>query len=878
MNHKSTVKASVRHLTRHALQKPGEESDPGETTKTLKFRVDAKGHTRTRLDQIFTAQRQFVRDLLNKLEGMWDKDPQRFIRMVESSASDPFESKTSCYGWMMTKFLTGSDLPEHLSRSAATASVATLSGNMKSFVTRRENVLKDMAVVIERNMENCEAGLKDLCAELKIDRFKSPPSVDLESINAKTVEKYNEWVAAARVWCNLILAQKHKIPRGDAFFPTRLKAYPGFPGSVIHKEATSFATAIKELRKCLADLKQSHQKLFGALSNEEWSLVLERFPAPEGTGGKGMRHQLGKTLAVLGKKHPEWKPRQYIEELVAGLERGADSMAKHLENRQFSDRPAAIKLINLLNNACVVLMEPLRVKSLYKEYFEQDTPRRNAFGQARGSLAEPTDQADSLQILGFSLMDEVRGICRYDGFLAFAGDKEKDQWAFFFDPDGPGGMGIADPVKHPKGSTDSGYIGFGTMGGSRKRAQAAEKRLVRERLWIRRDRKPLQLPLHFGTRQGREYLWNFDHGLKKSSDPWMLTNGRLLRIYPPNRPQFSDYFLTITLQKDTPPLAISSGEKLVGVDRGEQNPASFAVVDAKGRLLERGNVGEKYTAKIRQFAEMKSDLQRTAGGYTRKLRAKERNTASALGGLVMRELLDLLVRHPGALVFERLSSGITTRGGRGTLMGNMHYERILSGVEGKLAEAGCYKAPSAAKYRKGITPFLRFVNPAYTSATCSACGEVFSSSWYKKTAATISKESPGSWSVTLPNGKKLQLPCSYTSYMRGRGEKTWNTAERLEELFKDRTWSDLPPSTRKTVEGLVARLTHHRPKRGEFVCPSCGHKDDADLQAALNIARKSIWVSSLPPRQAKQSEGEDRRSTEEPWRVWYKKQIMEKWS
>jgi hypothetical protein len=114
--------------------------------------------------------------------------------------------------------------------------------------------------------------------------------------------------------------------------------------------------------------------------------------------------------------------------------------------------------------------------------------------------------------------------------------------------------------------------------------------------------------------------------------------------------------------------------------------------------------------------------------------------------------------------------------------------------------------------------------------------------------------------------------------MRGRGEKTWNTAERLEELFKDRTCSDLPPSTRKTVEGLVARLTHHRPKRGEFVCPSCGHKDDADLQAALNIARKSIWVSSLPPRQAKQSEGEDRRSTEEPWRVWYKKQIMEKWS
>jgi hypothetical protein len=878
MIYKSTVKASVRHLTRHALDRPG-DGDPGETTKTLKFRVDAKGHTRTRLDQIFTAQRQFVRDLLNKLEGMWDKDPERFIQMVNSSASEPFEKKTSCFGWMLTKFLTGSDLPEHLSRQSARAALGPLSGNMKSFVTRRKNVLKDMAVVIGRNRENWESGLNELCAELKIDQFKGPPSVDPDKLSAKTVEKYNEWVAAARVWCNLILAQKHKIPRGDAFFPTRLKAYPGFPGSVIHKEAVPFANAIKELRKVLADLKRTHLKLFDGVTANEWSLVLERFPAPQGDGGKGMRHQMGKTLAVLGRKHPEWKPRQLIEELVSGLERGADSLTKHIENRQFSDRPAAIKLINLLNNACVVLMEPLRVKNLYKEYYEEDTPRRNAFGQARGSLTEPTDQADSLQIEGFSLKKGDAGSCNFDGLLAVTPIEGKDQWSFFFDPKGPGGMGIAELSKHPRGSTTTEYQSFGTSGGSRKKAQASEKKLVRERLWIRRGRTPLQLPVQFGTRQGREYLWNFDHGLKKSSDPWLLTNGRLLRVYPPTRPQYADYFLTITLQKDTPPMAISSGEKLVGVDRGEQNPASFAVVDAKGKLLERGNVGEKYAAKIRQFAEMKSDLQRTAGGYTRKLRAKERNTASALGGLVIRELLDLLVRHPGALVFERLTSGITTRGGRGTLMGNMHYERILSGVEGKLAEAGCYKVPSAAKYRGNkINAFIRFVDPRDTSATCSACGEVFSSGWYKKTAATIAKESPGSWSVTLPSSKKIQLPSSYTSYMRGRGEKTWNTSERMEELFKDRKWPDLPPSTRKTVEGLVARLTHHRPKRGEFVCPSCGHKDDADLQAALNIARKSICLSSLPPRQAKQSEGEDRRSTEELWKDWYKKRIREKWA
>jgi len=866
MIHKSTVKASVRHLTRHALDKPG-EGDPGKpTTKTLKFRIDAKGHTRTRLDQIFTAQNHFRRDLYIKLEGMWDKDPESFISMVNSSPSKPFQKKTSCSGWIETKFVTGVALPEHLSRETAAATAVAVGNSLTATFERRKNVISQLAKNIEENRSVWRGNLKELCSELKITPFKAPPSIHPAKINAKTVEKYNEWVAAARIWCNLILVQKHRVPRNSACLPVRLKHYPGFPGSVIFKKGASLATAIKEFRKCLAGLKRSQLKLFDGLTAEEWGLVIDRFPAPEGEGGKGMRHQLGKTLAVLGKKHPDWKPRQLVEELVAGLERGADSLVNHLKDRDFSDRPAAIKLINLLNNACVVLMEPLRVKNLYRELFEVGTPRRDAFGQARGALAEPTDQSEGLEIRGFSIRTNRPpiGHSSFNGFLAVRQTEGKDEWSFFFDPDGPGGMGLSGLP--PAGSIPTDYIGFGSTGGSRKKAQASEKKLVRERLWIRRDRNPLQLPLQFGKRQGREYLWNFDHGLKKSSDPWMLANGRLLRVYPPNQPQFSDYFLTITLQKDTPPLALSAGEMLIGVDQGEVNPASYAVTDAKGKLLTRGNVGESYSAKIRQFAEMKSAEQRTAGGYTRKLRSKERNTASACGGLVIRELLDLLVRYPGALVFERLSSGIATRGGRGTLMSNMHYQRITGGIEKKLSEAGCHRITD---FKSNFSPFLRMVQPHYTSATCSNCGEVFDSDWYEKLTATIRKSVSGSWVVTLPDGKEL--------WLQGREEIPWNPTDRLEEIFKGRTFPDLTSRSQKIVQGIVGRLVAFRPKRGEFVCPCCGHTDDADLQAALNIARKSIWLSTLPKRSKKETLAEARGSTKPAWKKWYQNRISENW-
>jgi hypothetical protein len=171
-----STKASTRMLYRHAIAEHG-EGESGETTKTLKFKIDPSPENQIQLAKIFDAQRAFLRDVLQKLEGMWDKHPEKIEEMANCSGSKPFEKKTSCYGWLLTKFLTGSDLPENLSRSAATASIGTLAGNLKSFLTRRKNVLKEMANTVSANAKLWDGDLPIKCKELELDIFKAPPNI-----------------------------------------------------------------------------------------------------------------------------------------------------------------------------------------------------------------------------------------------------------------------------------------------------------------------------------------------------------------------------------------------------------------------------------------------------------------------------------------------------------------------------------------------------------------------------------------------------------------------------------------------------------------------------------------------------------------------------
>jgi hypothetical protein len=123
-------------------------------------------------------------------------------------------------------------------------------------------------------------------------------------------------------------------------------------------------------------------------------------------------------------------------------------------------------------------------------------------------------------------------------------------------------------------------------------------------------------------------------------------------------------------------------------------------------------------------------------------------------------------------------------------------------LEQKFTEAGLYALPSAPKYRKSDNAFIKLVGPAYTSATCSACGHVHSSEYYEELASTLSQPGSGEWQVTVAGSPRM-LPESYTYWLRGKGEQTRNTHERIVELLKERPVSKLSKTDRKSLVSLL---------------------------------------------------------------------------
>lgn len=307
--------------------------------------------------------------------------------------------------------------------------------------------------------------------------------------------------------------------------------------------------------------------------------------------------------------------------------------------------------------------------------------------------------------------------------------------------------------------------------------------------------------------------------------------------------------------------------KIIGVDRGEAVPATFAVIDSTGRVLNRGKIHPEYRNQQRRFASIKSEMQSRYGGYSRWLKAKERNRAKSLAGEVSRSLLDLAADHLAPLVFERLGSGIATRGGSRQLMSLMQYERVISTIEQRLAEASCYNVPSSPTYRKNKCGFLGFVGASYTSSTCSHCGQVHSARFYTELGSTLDCAHDGAWFVTL-GAIRITLPATYKVWVRGRGEIEISVAERLGEICRDQIFADLPKTRTAAAIRTLKSALPYRPTQDQFICLRCGHQDDADLQAAVNIARKFLFVADNP-RAAAGDADEGRRSVEPKWQAWY---------
>lgn len=860
-----SVRGAVRKLFAHALANPTDTAlDP--VTRTVKFGVRADERLKRELNRHFDSADTFRRSLASDLERMFDTAPEDFFAMVGASASKPYENKTSCYGWMLTKYITG-HRRENIIPDITIAVVTELSSTLKSFATRRTNVAAESKATVESNARLWSVNVPALVEELGVtDVPPPPPEINLEQPRDSEIDAYNKWVALARMWANLVLVQRHRVSRDEAALPRYLKHFPGFPCSQRFLQRVELEDALHALRESVDTLVDRNIAQYASLNDEEWQAILTRFPAPSGpsTGPRTIRASVGRRLHALISDLPNTPREDLAREIIAGLGRGADKAERHFRQNSVNDRQSVAKLLNILNTASVFALEPLRVRSDYVALFREDTARRDAYGAARGALSDAGDTSESIQILGFSIKEN--GTARYNGFLCHRHIGTGDEWGFAVQLSGVNSMRVAsDEVTDPRRQL-TGWTALATVGGSRQLAHYRPKEVHRNRLWIPNSEPPIMLPLQLGKRQGREYLWHADRGLKEKNG-WTLANGRILRICPRGRKDLAEFYVVVTLEREVPNMAEPVPGKIIGVDRGEAVPATFAVLDASGRVLDRGKIHPEYRDQQRKFATLKSEMQSRYGGYSRWLKSKERNRAKSLSGEVSRHLLDLAADHLAPLIFERLGSGIATRGGARQLMSLMQYERMISAIEQRLAEASCYKTPSSSTYRKTQCGFLGFVGPSYTSSTCSHCGQVHSARFYTELVATLACGDDGTWSVML-GSNRISLPATYKVWVRGRGEVEVLVAERLGEIFRDQNFAALPKTRAAAAIRTLKSSLPYRPSQDQFICLRCGHQDDADLQAAVNIARKFLFVAENP-RAASGDADEGRRSVEPKWQAWY---------
>jgi len=939
----NSIHKSVRSLLSLGLSRSASAS-PQTITRTVKFKIntDIRPELIPVLNRHFDAFEKFRRKVLDELEAWWNKKPDDFTSMVRATAKERFQDKSSCYGWLYRHFLSGKDLPAGLTREAANSVLWSLKGGLKSFLTRRENVAKELEENYTTNANLWNESIIRIIRDHKLDKPTpptAPPTVNFKKLTDDQIEKYNGWVGIVRMWGNLILhqqlVQKGLVDREDAKLPRRLKGYPGFPGSQRYLQGASLADSLKRLDDITGKFAKDSEKRFAKITSEHWGAVLERFFPPEAKEDETRRRprtvkqMAAERLHYLCKHNPDWKPEQTAKEVLAGLFRLADKLHAHLKNNSPHDRRAVIKLANVLNVAAVFSLEPLRASGDYIACFEADEPRRQAFADLRGALAQPGDDTVAIEVTGFSLSSNSPQYC---GLLACREIKpDCDEWAFFYTLDNQDLKIFAKPgPRPPRDFQPTNWHGFATKGSD------DEKEIVRGTVWlpteISKTKPALALPLAFGARQGREYLWHFDRDLRTRNE-WTPLNARLLRVMPAAqesesekeralRANRADFYVTITFLRLAPPIASVKSKELIGVDRGEVVPAAFAVVGATGRFLAKpsrlrefmeylrqldnweklnlahpenarenerkprwearpddgfGFIAPEYRDQQREFNKLKRELQQTKGGYTRWLRAKERNRARALGGQVMRELLMLCATHKAPLVFESLGSGLATRGGKGTMMSQMQYSRVFTSVEQKLAEAGLCAIARQPKFRKWDNGFIKLVGPACTSATCSVCGQVHSTSFYATIAATLKESSKGNWQVTLPNGKVRRLPKEYGYWLRGKGEQTANTDERIHQLL-NKPFAELSTTNHNALISLLkSRWLPFRPDQATFQCLACGYSVNADVQAALNIARKHLFRIGREKKSDEENEAARRKVMGE-WETWYRQKLASVWN
>lgn len=345
------------------------------------------------------------------------------------------------------------------------------------------------------------------------------------------------------------------------------------------------------------------------------------------------------------------------------------------------------------------------------------------------------------------------------------------------------------------------------------------------------------LPLNFGKRYAREYLYNEKTNFENLGET--LNNARIIKQYSEKDKEYK-YFVAITFTKLKGKKAPTKDndikfKAIIGVDRGNVLPVAITITDLYGKIIEQPQIElcKDFAKKHKEIEELKREQSSKLGQYEAELKKKAKNFSKATIEKIGAELLYYATKHNALIVLEDLNREFGIK----QMMATNQYTKLEDYLTRKLKENGLMGGNIVVNTRSGL---LGKVVAKYTSKTCSNCGFVASSEKLKNVPLELKNiDGKDIWFANL-DGKQISLDIECERYNQKKGHKEiFNANEEITNLKQKNT-----KKNEELIEKILLNALNPRKTQAEYICPICGHTENADQQASLNIARRWLFIGS----------------------------------
>ena len=140
------------------------------------------------------------------------------------------------------------------------------------------------------------------------------------------------------------------------------------------------------------------------------------------------------------------------------------------------------------------------------------------------------------------------------------------------------------------------------------------------------------LPLNFGKRYAREYLYNEKTNFENLGET--LNNARIIKQYSKKDKEYK-YFVAITFTKLKGKKASTKHDidynAIMGVDRGNVLPVAITITDLEGNIIARPEIEvcKNFAKKHKEIEELKRQQSSKLGQYKPELKKKAKNLSKA---------------------------------------------------------------------------------------------------------------------------------------------------------------------------------------------------------------------------------------------------------